>query len=131
MMLTICGKKIKRKRTYQHSRWIFQTTNRRNVTRKENLKCETKYLLIAAQNNTIRTNNVKAKIDLKDRKCTLCGDRDWTVNLIISGCSILTQRECKIRHNLVWWGRWSTGNCARNWKLTTRNSGICTTLHPY
>ena len=45
--------------------WIFQATNKRNLTRedleKETLKRETEFLLIAAQNNVIRTNYVKAK----------------------------------------------------------------------
>ena len=37
--------------------------------RKGNLKRETEYLLIAAQNNAIRINYVKAKIDQTQQKC--------------------------------------------------------------
>ena len=46
--------------------------------RKGNLKRETESLLIAAQNNAIRTNNIKARIDKTQQngKCRLCGDRD-------------------------------------------------------
>ena len=45
--------------------------------RKGNLKRETESLLIAAQNNTIRTNHIKARIDKmqQNSKCRLCGDR--------------------------------------------------------
>ena len=50
--------------------------------------------LIAAQNKVIRTNDVKARIDKtqQNSRCRLCGDRDETINLIISECSRLVQR---------------------------------------
>ena len=65
------------------------------MAKKGNLKRETVCLLIAAQNNAIRTNNVKAKMDetLQNTKCRLCGDRDETINHIISKCSKLAQKE--------------------------------------
>ena len=46
--------------------------------RKRNLKRETESLQIAAQDNAIRTNPIKARIDKtqQNSKCTLCGDRD-------------------------------------------------------
>ena len=45
--------------------------------KREALKKETESLLIAAQNNIIRTNYIKAKIDKSQQnsKCRLCGDR--------------------------------------------------------
>ena len=45
--------------------------------RKGNLKRETESLLIAAQDNAIRTNHIKARIDKtqQNSKCRLCGDR--------------------------------------------------------
>ena len=48
--------------------------------RKGNFQRET------AQNNAIRTNHIKAKIDKtqQNSKCTLCIDRDETINHIIS-----------------------------------------------
>ena len=57
--------------------------------RKGNFKRETKSLLIAAQDNAIRTNHIKARIDKtqQNSKCRLCGDRDETINYIISECS--------------------------------------------
>ena len=45
---------------------------------------EIEFLLIAAQKNIIRTNYVKAKIDKwqQNKRCSLCGDKDETVNHI-------------------------------------------------
>ena len=73
--------------------------------RKGNSKRETKSLLMAAQNNAIRTNHIKARIDKtqQNRKCKLCGNRDETINHIISECSKLAQKEYKARHG--WEGK--------------------------
>ena len=88
--------------------WIFQATNKRNLTRegldmakKNKLKNETESLLIAAQNNTIRTNYIKAKIDQtkQNSKCRLCGGRDETIYHIISEWGKLAQKEYQTRHN--------------------------------
>ena len=70
---------------------------------KKNPKKETETLFIAAQNNAIRSNYIKAKIDntLKNSESTSCSDRDETVNHIISKCSILAQKEFKTRHDWV------------------------------
>ena len=56
--------------------------------RKENYKRETESLQIAAQNNAVRTNHIKARIDKtqQNSKCRLCGNRDETINHIISEC---------------------------------------------
>ena len=72
--------------------------------RKGNLKRETESLLIAAQNNSIRTNHIKARIDKtqQNSKCRLCGDRDETINLV-NECSKLAQKKYKTRHN--WLGK--------------------------
>ena len=71
--------------------------------RKGNLKRETESLLIAAQDNAIRTNHIKARIDKtqQNSKCRLCRDRDETINHIISECSKLAQKEYKARHDWV------------------------------
>ena len=37
----------------------------------------------------------------QNSKCRLCGDRDETINHIISECSKLARKEYKTRHNLV------------------------------
>ena len=68
--------------------------------RKGNFMRETESLLITAQDSSIRINRIKARIDKiqQNRKCRLCGDRDETINHIISECSKLAQREYKARH---------------------------------
>ena len=57
--------------------------------RKGNFKRETESLLRAAQNNAIRTNHIKSRIDKtqQNSKCRLWGDRDETINHIISDCN--------------------------------------------
>ena len=69
--------------------------------RKGNLKKETEYLLIAAQNNAVRNNHIKARIEKtqQNSKCWLCGDRDETINHIISECSKFAQKEYKTRQD--------------------------------
>ena len=71
--------------------------------RKGNFKRETESLLMAAQNSAIRTNHIKARIDdtQQNSKCRLCGDRDETINHIVSECSKLAQKEYKARHDWV------------------------------
>ena len=71
--------------------------------RKGNLKRENESLLITAQNNAIRTNHIKARIDKtqQNSRCWLCGKRDEMINYIISKCSKLAQKEYKTRHNWV------------------------------
>ena len=84
---------MRRKTTVQ----IFQATNRWDYTREDlfmvkNVKFqENEALLIAAQNNAVRTNYVKAKIDntQQNNKCGLCRKRDETINHIVSKCNKL------------------------------------------
>ena len=73
--------------------------------RKGNFKRETESPLIVAQNNAIRTNHIKVRIDKtqQNRKYRLCGERDETINHIISECSKLAQKEYKTRHD--WMGK--------------------------
>ena len=58
---------------------------------------ETESLLIAAQNNAIRTNHIKARIDKtqQNSRCRLCGDRDEMINHVISEYSEVAQKEYK------------------------------------
>ena len=48
---------------------------------------KTESLQIAAQNNAIKTNYIKAKIHntQHNSKCKLCGKKDETINHVISG----------------------------------------------
>ena len=58
---------------------------------------------MAAQNNAIRTNHIKARIDKtqQNSKYKLYGDKDETINYIISECNKLAQKEYKTRHDWV------------------------------
>ena len=53
--------------------------------------------------SAIRTNHIKARTEKtqQNSKCRLCGDRDETINHIISECSKLAQKEYKARHDWV------------------------------
>ena len=68
-----------------------------------NLKRETESLILAAQEQAIRTNAIKAYIDKSQEqsKCRMCGERDETVNHLVSECSKMAQREYKRRHDWV------------------------------
>ena len=68
-----------------------------------NFKRETESLLIAAQNNAIRTNHIKARIDKtqQNSKCRLWGDRDETINHIRFECSKSARKDYKTRYYWV------------------------------
>ena len=97
--------------------------------RKGNPKRETESLLISAQDNAIRTNHIKARMDKtqQNSRCRLCGDWDETIYHIISECSKLAQTEYKV--DTTRWARWSTGKCLRNLNLTILTNHICTTQY--
>ena len=46
-------------------------------------------------------NMVSQRKTQQNSRCRLCGDRDETINPIISECSKLEQKEYKIRHDWV------------------------------
>ena len=58
---------------------------------------------MAALNSAIRSNHTKARIDKtqQNNKYRLCGDRDETINHIISESSKLAQKEYEARHDRV------------------------------
>ena len=104
--------------------------------RNGNLKRETESLPIETQNNAIRTNHIKARIDKKQKKkkktktknkCRLCADRDETINNIIRECSNLPQKDYKTRHDKL--ANAIHRRYARNLNLTIQTNGICTTQH--
>ena len=61
------------------------------------------YFLIVAQDKALRTNRIKPRIDKtqQNSKCRLCGDRDETINYIISECTKLAQKKYKTRNDWV------------------------------
>ena len=56
---------------------------------------------MAAQNSAKRTNHIKARIDKtqQNSKSKLRGDRDETINHIITECRKLAQKEYKAKHD--------------------------------
>ena len=68
------------------------------------MKRETKSLIVAAQNHSIRTNLIKAKIDKsqKDMLCRLCKKANENIDHVVCGCSKLAQ-EYKRRHDNLWY----------------------------
>ena len=65
------------------------------------MKRETESPIVAAQNQSIRANLVKAKIDKRqeDSLCRVCRKADESIDHIVSGCSKLAQKEYKRRHD--------------------------------
>ena len=87
--MTITRKRWEGKQLYGCFKWliyIISLDKTWTLLRKGNIKRKTESLLKAAQNSTIRIKHVKARIDKtqQNRKCRLCGDRDGTINHIIS-----------------------------------------------
>ena len=68
---------------------------------------------MAAQNQSIRTNLVKARIDKSQKDCRkVCRKVDESIDHIVSGCSKLAQKEYKRRHD-------NLGKIA-HWKLARK-----------
>ena len=67
------------------------------------LKRETEALIVAAQDQAIRTNYVKASIDKSqaDPKCRIYKQGNETISHIISACPKLAPKEYKRRHDNV------------------------------
>ena len=65
------------------------------------LKRETESLIVAAQNQSVRTNLVKARIDKSQGNslCRICRKVDESIDHIVSGCSKLSQKECRRSHD--------------------------------
>ena len=96
--------KWKEKQLYGRLKWLTSDISREKTwmwLQKGNLKRKTESLLIAAQNNAIKTNHITVRIvkTQQNSRCRLWGDRDETINHIISECSKLAQNEYKTRHD--------------------------------
>ena len=70
--------------------------------RNRNLKRETESLMSAAQEQALNTNSFrKIYHEHVSNKCRLCGPHVRNVLHIVSGCSMLAQKEYKRRHDKV------------------------------
>ena len=89
--------KWKEKQLYGYFKWNFAQENL-YVATKKNLRRETESFQITTQNNTIRTDGIKAEIDKmqQNSKCRLCGDRNETINHIIIKCCKVAQNNARL-----------------------------------
>lgn len=105
-------KKETRKRNWRgkklHGQFVTQTDEMSGADRwtwlqKGTLKRQTECLIMAAQEQSLRTNTIKVQIDRSqtDSKCRVCKTENETVRHIVSGCSKLAQRDYKRRHDMV------------------------------
>jgi hypothetical protein len=96
------------------------------------LKRETESLIVAAQDQALRTNHRKAKIekDGTDPACRICKAKEETVQHIVSSCTALAQNQYKKRHDkvatAVHWGLCKRYNlpCASEWYNHTPESVV-------
>ena len=67
------------------------------------MKKETESLLMAAQEQSLRTRKIVHDIDHRtiDPKCRMCGEKYETVEHLVSACPKLAQTEYKARHDKV------------------------------
>ena len=112
------------KQLYGPFKWLINNISHDKTwtwLRKGNFKRGTESLLLAAQDSAIRINHIKVRIDKtqQNSKCRLCGDRDETINYIISECSKLAQREYKARHD--WVGKVTHWKICKNFKFDHTN----------
>ncbi|XP_068704584.1 uncharacterized protein [Montipora foliosa] len=91
-----------------HGQFVRETEDQSNEEtwswlKRGSFKRETEALIIAAQDQALRTNYIKATIDKSqiDAKCRMCRDKNETLSHIVSGCSKLAQKEYKKRHDNV------------------------------
>ena len=74
-----------------------------NWVMRGHLKRETETLIMAAQDQALRTNAIKARIDktTENSLCRMCHAKDETVMHILCECPKLAQKEYKRRHDWV------------------------------
>ena len=67
------------------------------------LKKKTNGLLVAAQDQAFRTNSIRVKIVKQEGSplCRLCGNKEETVDHLVSSCSKIAQTDYKNRHDKV------------------------------
>ena len=99
--------RIKRKRKQLRGQYKRETEDLSGVSwnwiRTGELKKETKGLIFAAQDQALRTNTVKARIENQNvsSKSRMCDSHDETVQHILCSCHKLAQTEYKKRHDVV------------------------------
>ena len=92
-MELICGQYFRQNKVRRDQCWALLQNG--------DLKRETECLIVTAQNQGIRINLVRAKIDKSkgDSLCRVCRKVEKSIDHIVSGCSKLAQKEYKRRHD--------------------------------
>ena len=72
------------------------------------------------EEDTIKQWAMKEKLR---KECKRFDNRNETINHQ-SKCS--KQTENGTRTNMIWWGRWSTRNCAKKWNFSMQANSSCT-----
>ena len=112
-----------RKTTLWAFKRLINISHDKNWTwlRKGNFKRVIESLLMAARNSAIRTNHIKPRINKTqpNSKCRLCGNRDETINHIVSECSKLAQKVYNTRHD--WMGKVNPWEVCKKFKFDHTN----------
>ena len=106
-----------------HGKFITNTQEGRDDCtwawlRKGDLKKETEGMIMAAQDQALRTRYIRKEIDKEDisSKCRLCDEREETIAHIVSECKMLAQKQYKLwRHDRV--ARIIHWDLCKKWKL--------------
>ena len=104
--------KKKRKEDWErkpmHGQFIRQTAELASTEswqwlQRGELKIETEGMILAAQEQALRTRYIQRTIDGADisSKCRKCNNKEETINHIVSECSALAQNQYKKRHDTV------------------------------
>ena len=93
------------------------------------IKRETESLIMAAQEQAIRANVIKVRIERiqEQSERRMCGIADETINHLLSECGKTAQKEYKKRHD--WMGKNTIGTCARKIRFRLRRNGMSTNKH--
>ena len=81
-----------------HSQFMRKTDEERsqetwNWLKIRFLKKETEGMLMAAQDQALRTNSIKSKVDSVSPVCRLCGEREETISHKVAECKMLAQKQ--------------------------------------
>ena len=97
-MKSLKDEKWKNKALHGQPRVDSVTTNKWLLS---NLKGETEWLVVAAQDQSINTRNYQKLIcgQQVESKCSMCSQHEKTVDHILSGCEVFARAEYITRHN--------------------------------
>ncbi|XP_053149009.1 uncharacterized protein LOC128343627 isoform X2 [Hemicordylus capensis] len=92
-----------------HGQYLHNISGKSDITKtwqwlkNGNLKKETEGLILAAQEQALRTNAIRAKVEKSttNSKCRLCKEANETVDHLISCCKKIAQTDYKQRHDKV------------------------------